>query len=260
MKREFGAVLRDWRQLRRLSQLELALAAGVSSRHLSFLESGRAAPSRGMILKLANALGMPKGAANEALKLAGFAAAFPVLPAHAPDLAPVRKAISMTLERHAPYPGVAIDLTWNIIDANEAANALFAPMGPISNMVELLIAVEATGLIENWEETAFLSLLRLRAEISHRGGDADLEALAMRLAEHPRLAAAELGAVDFDQPVIPTTLNIDGRRLSLFSTIAQFGSVQDVEASEIRIELMYPADAATAAFFESAESRAVEPK
>jgi transcriptional regulator with XRE-family HTH domain len=258
MKQEIGAILRDWRQLRRLSQLDLALAAGVSSRHLSFLESGRAAPSRGMVLKLANALGMPKSAANEALKAAGFAAAFPVLPAQAPDLEPVRKAISMTLERHAPFPGVAIDRSWNIVDANEAAIALFAPVGPVSNMVELLIAVATTGLVENWEETAFLSLLRLRAEISHLGGDAALEALAARLAEHPRLAAAELGAVDFNQAVIPTTLNIGDRRLSLFSTIAQFGSVQDVEASEIRIELMYPADDATATFFESAGNRAVK--
>lgn len=258
MKLEFGAILRDWRMLRRLSQLDLALAAGVSSRHLSFLESGRAAPSRDMILKLASALDMPKPAANEALKAAGFAAAFPALPPHAPDLAPVRKAIAMTLERHAPFPGVAIDRGWNVIDANEPAIALFAPFGPVSNMIELLVAVAGTGLVENWEETALLSLLRLRAEITHLGGDPALEALAMRLAEHPRLAAFEFGAVDFNQAVIPTTLNLGGERLSLFSTIAQFGSVQDVDASEIRIELMYPADAATAAFFESDENRAVK--
>ena len=249
MKPEFGAILRDWRQLRRLSQLDLALAAEVSSRHLSFLESGRAAPSRGMILRLATALGMPKPAANDALKAAGFAAAYPALPHHAPDLAPVRKAISMTLERHAPYPGVAVNRGWDIIDANEAAIALFAPFSPVSNMIELLIAAAASDVVENWEETAMLSLMRLRAEIAHLGGDEKLQGLATRLAEHPRLAKAEFGAIDFNQAVIPTVLKVGDNRLFLFSTIAHFGTVQEVEASEIRIELMYPADEATAAYF-----------
>lgn len=256
MKQEFGAILRDWRQLRRLSQLDLALAAGVSSRHLSFLESGRAAPSRGMILRLAGALGMPKGAANDAMRAAGFAAAFPALPAHAPDLAPIRRAISMTLERHAPYPGVAVDRGWNIIDANESAIALFAPFAPVTNMIELLIRTATGDFVVNWEETAVLALARLRTEISHLGGDETLEALATRLAEHPRLAAFEFSRVDFNQAVIPTTLRLGDRRFRLFSTIAQFGTVQDIEASEIRIELMFPADETTAAFFETGENYA----
>lgn len=251
---QFGAILRDWRQMRRLSQLDLALTAGVSSRHLSFLESGRAAPSRGMILRLAAALDMPRPAANDALKAAGFAAAFPSLAPHSSDLAPVRQAISMMLERHSPYPGVALDRGWNVIDANETAIALFAPMGPVSNMIELLIAAAETGLVENWEETALLTLIRLKAEIAHLGGDERLKALATRLAEHPRLAAADIGAVDFNQVVIPTILRLGGERLSIFSTIAQFGTVQEVEASEIRIELMFPADKETAAFFEKAEN------
>jgi transcriptional regulator with XRE-family HTH domain len=96
MNRTFGDVLRDWRQVRRMSQLDLALAAEVSARHVSFLESGRAEPSRAMTLKLAAALDMPKAAANEALKSAGFAAVYPVLAPNAPDLTPVRRAISIT--------------------------------------------------------------------------------------------------------------------------------------------------------------------
>lgn len=252
---QFGEILREWRQLRRLSQLDLALSAGVSSRHLSFLESGRAAPSRGMILRLAGALHMPKPAANEAMKAAGFAAAFPALAHHSADLAPVRRAISMMLERQAPFPGVALDRGWNIIDANEAAIALFAPMGPVSNMIELLISIADAGIIENWEETAQLTLIRLKTEIAHLGGDEDLKALASRLAEHPRLAAADIGAINFNQAFIPTTLRIDDDRLSVFSTIAQFGTVQEIAASEIRIELMFPADEATAAFFEAAANR-----
>ena len=160
----------------------------------------------------------------------------------------------MMLERHAPYPGVALDRGWNVIDANEAAIALFAPMGPVSNMIELLIAIADTGLVENWEETALLSLARLRAEIAHLGGDEKLQSLATRLAEHPRLAAADISSVNFNQAVIPTRLRLGDDRLSLFSTIAQFGSVQEVNASEIRIELMFPADQATAAFFEKGEN------
>ncbi len=256
MKRDFGSILRDWRQLRRLSQLDLSVDVGVSSRHLSFLESGRASPSRNMVLRLAGALEIPKAAANDALAAAGFAAAFPALAADAPDLAPVRRAISMTLRRHHPYPGFAIDRGWNVIDANEAAIALFAPFGPVANMVELLIAAAHFDIVENWEETALLSLARLRAELAHLGGDEELEALAARLGDHPRLAAAEIGRIDFNQAVIPTTLRIDGRRVSLFSTIAQFGTVQEVAASEIRIELMYPADEATAAFFENRQVEA----
>lgn len=254
MTMQFGAFLRDWRQMRRLSQLDLALAAGVSSRHLSFLESGKAAPSRGMILRLAAALDMPKPAANDALKAAGYAAAFPSLPHHSPDLEPVRQAISLMLERHAPYPGVALDRYWNVIDANEAAISLISTAGPVANMIDLLIAIADTGIVENWEEAALLSLARLRAEIAHLGGDEKLQGCAARLAEHPRLAAADISSVNFNQAVIPTKLRLGDDRLSLFSTIAQFGSVQEVNASEIRIELMFPADQETATFFEKAEN------
>ncbi|MFN0022346.1 MAG: helix-turn-helix domain-containing protein [Parvularculaceae bacterium] len=251
MDRAFGDILRDWRGVRRMSQLDLALAADVSARHVSFLESGRAEPSRAMTLKLASALDLPKGAANEALKAAGFASVFPALPLNAPDLAPVRRAISMTLASHHPFPGIAIDRGWNILDMNDSARTLFAAMGAGPNMVEFLTFLGNLDIVENWEETAFLALMRLRAEIAHLGGDANLSDLAARLAAHPRLKNADAGSIDLDQAVIPTIFRFGDTRLSVFSTIAQFGSVQDVGASEIRIELMYPADEATAAFFRS---------
>ncbi len=251
MNRTFGDVLRDWRQVRRMSQLDLALAAEVSARHVSFLESGRAEPSRAMTLKLAGALDMPRAAANEALRAAGFAAVYPVLPPSAPDLTPVRRAISMTLASHHPFPGIAINRTWDILEANDSARQLFAAMGAGPNMVEFLIFLGALDIVENWEETAFLALLRIRSEIAHLGGDERLSDYAARLAAHPRLKDADFAAVDLDQAVIPTVFRFGDRRLSVFSTIAMFGSVQDVAASEIRIELMYPADDATAAFFRS---------
>ena len=249
MERSFGDVLRDWRQARRMSQLDLALAADVSARHISFLESGRAEPSRAMTLKLAAALDMPKAAANEALRAAGFAGVFPVLSPNAADLAPVRRAISMTLKAHNPYPGIAINRGWDVIEANDSAKALFAALGAGPNMIEFLIFLGGLDIVENWEETAYLALLRLRSEIAHLGGDPRLEDFAARLAAHPRLKGADLSTIDLDQAVIPTVFRLGDTRLSVFSTIAAFGSVQEVAASEIRIELMYPADEATAAFF-----------
>jgi transcriptional regulator with XRE-family HTH domain len=249
MERSFGDVLRDWRQARRMSQLDLALAADVSARHVSFLESGRAEPSRAMTLRLAAALDMPKAAANEALRAAGFAAVYPVLSPGAADLAPVRRAISMTLKAHNPFPGIAINRGWDIIEANDCARELFAALGAGPNMIEFLIFLGGLDIVENWEETAYLALLRLRSEITHLGGDPRLEDFAARLAAHPRLKGADLSTIDLDQAVIPTVFRLGDTRLSVFSTIAAFGSVQEVAASEIRIELMYPADEATAAFF-----------
>ncbi len=249
MERTFGDVLRDWRQARRMSQLELALAAEVSARHVSFLESGRAEPSRAMTLRLAAALDMPKAAANEALRAAGFAAVYPVLAPNAASLAPVRRAISMTLKAHDPFPGIAINRCWDIIEANDCAKALFAALGAGPNMIEFLIFLGDLDIVANWEETAYLALLRLRSEIAHLGGDARLQGYAARLGGHPRLRDADLSSIDLDQAVIPTTFRVGDTRLSVFSTIAAFGSVQDVAASEIRIELMYPADGASETFF-----------
>ncbi|MDZ7629001.1 MAG: helix-turn-helix transcriptional regulator [Parvularculaceae bacterium] len=251
MGQSFGNVLRGWRQVRRMSQLDLALSAEVSARHISFLESGRAEPSRAMALKLAAALGMPKAAANDALRAAGFAAVYPALPLGSADIRPIRRAIAMTLANHHPFPGIAIDRRWDILDMNSSARTLFAALGAGPNMVEFLIFLGDLEIVENWEETAFLALMRLRSEVAHLGGDERLQALADRLASHPRLKDANLSTIDLSQAMIPTVFRMGETRLSIFSTIAAFGSVQDVAASEFRIELMYPADDATAAFFRS---------
>ncbi|MEZ5893106.1 MAG: hypothetical protein R3C58_08175 [Parvularculaceae bacterium] len=115
-------------------------------------------------------------------------------------------------------------------------------------MLDALLFLGDSDVVENWEENALLVLARLKAEIAHYGGDERLEAYAERFARHPRLASAD--APDFSQAVIYSHLRLDGRRLSLFSTLAQFGSVQEVNASDIRIELMFPADDETRRHFE----------
>lgn len=247
----FGDILREWRGIRRYSQLDLSLEAATSARHVSFLESGRAQPSKNMVLKLSDALGMPKAIANQALNAAGFAAAFPQLPADAEALAPVHDAIRLMLANHDPLPGVAMDRHWDIIDANPAAMSLFGALEitGVGNMVDALGAAADSHIIENWEESALLAIARLRTEIAHLGGDRVLERYVAQLAAHPRLQNVDISKIDFSQAVIPLVFNLSGLRLSLFTTLAQFGAVQDVVACDIRVELMFPSDDETREYF-----------
>lgn len=257
MSAAFGSILKEWRAVRRVSQLDLALRAELSARHLSFLETGRAAPSRGMIMRLADALDMPKSATNQALGAAGFAPHYPAHPPDAPELAPIRSAIEAMLRNHDPFPGVALDQHWQVVAANGGANRMFEAAGVLQhslggrfNLIELLLALGDGQIIENWEVVAAVTTTRLRAEIAHFGGDATLEGFAARLAAHPRLRGRDTPA-PADTLVIPTIIRTQSARLSLFSTIAQFGSVQDVYASALRVELMFAANEATQSWFEN---------
>ena len=156
------------------------------------------------------------------------------------------------LDQHDPFPGYAIDRHWNIVNSNRGAQmivALAAPGGP-ANLVEILIATAGLDLIENWEEVAVLTLSRLRTEILELGGDEGLSAMAARLAAHDRVRKADMATINLNQAVIPTIFRVGENRLSLFSVIAQFGSVQDTKAGETRIELMFPMDEDTARFFQ----------
>ncbi|MEH6828544.1 helix-turn-helix domain-containing protein [Parasphingorhabdus sp.] len=252
MPSEFGAILKDWRKTRRFSQLDLSLEAEMSARHLSFLESGRANPSRTMVLRLAEALQLPRPAANQALHAAGFAPVYPSLSDDAPELAPVHQAIATMLDHHDPFPGYAIDRHWNVVGSNQGAQMILALASPDApaNLIDILINCAGLDLIENWDEVAVLSLSRLRTEILELGGDEQLSALARRLASHERVQNVDMGSINLNQAVIPTIFRVGENRLSLFSVIAQFGSVQDTRAGETRIELMFPMDDETVRFFE----------
>ncbi|GAB5482473.1 helix-turn-helix domain-containing protein [Sphingorhabdus sp. EL138] len=252
MQTEFGSILKEWRKLRRFSQLDLSLEADMSARHLSFLESGRSNPSRAMVLRLSEALKLPRGTANQALNAAGFAAIYPSLPDDAPELAPVHQAIATMLDHHDPYPGIAVDRHWNVVRSNKGSQMLLALAGPgqTVNLMEVLIKSAEMDLIENWDEVAMLSLTRLRTEILELGGDEKLSALMQRVSDLDRVKNADLASINLNQAVIPTILRVGENRLSLFSTISQFGSVQDTQAGETRIELMFPMDDETIQFFE----------
>jgi len=252
MQTEFGSILKEWRKVRRFSQLDLSLEAEMSARHLSFLESGRSNPSRDMVMRLSDALQLPRPAANQALNAAGFAPVYPSLPDDAAELEPVNQAIETMLSRHDPYPGIAVDRHWNVVNSNQGAQMLLALSGSDgpANMMDVLINSANLGFIENWEEVALLSIARLRTEILELGGDEGLSALMQRISSLERVKNADMSAINLNQAVIPTILRFGETRLSVFTTIAQFGTVQDIRAGETRIELMFPMDEETIQFFE----------
>ncbi len=242
--RDFPQALKDWRHSRRLSQLQLASEAEVSPRHIAFLETGRARPSRGMVLRLAEVLGLPRAEQNTILTAAGFAPQFPVLRLDATEMSRVRQAMDWTITRHAPYPGLILDRLWRIVAMNGPAARIFGPAG-LTEGASLLDALQDmalfASLIENWVEVGHLTLLRLRSESARAGGIAELDRAAARLAADAGIAAFKPRATG--TAVIPTVYRTGAGRLSLFSTYAQFGSAEEVALAEMKIELMFPADA-----------------
>ncbi len=252
MTSQFGSLLKEWRGRRRVSQLDLALAADVSARHVAFLETGRSRPTRAMVIRLSEALDVPRPERNALLGAAGLAPAYRRRPLDDAEMAPFRAAIAWTLERHAPYPAMAIDRRWNIEDLNPTAAAMLTPLGlgRGASMLEAFAGSDALrGAIVNWDETARHILARLRSESAALGGDAVLDDGARRI---ERSLGAEAASRDDPlPPAVPTQFRVGETTLSFFSTIAQFGSAEDIALSDLRIELMFPADTPTRAFLEA---------
>lgn len=247
----FGALLKSWRTRRRLSQLDLALAADVSARHISFLETGRAHPSRLMILRLAEALETPLADRNALLAAAGFAAAYSWAPLDDRALRPVKRALTRMMDRHAPYPAVLIDRLWRIVDANPSGWMLFGGDQTGRSIVSAICDdPDVRSKIINWGEVALSLAARLRAESRHVGGDPALNALAEKLARDPECAEAEvLYAASLHQPALTVQILMGDTELSFFSTIAQIGSPRDVTLTDLRVELFFPTDPVTEAAF-----------
>lgn len=244
MSNTFGRELRRWRDLRRVSQLQLSLETGVSPRHLSFLESGRARPSRAMVLRLAEHLDVPREARNTLLGAAGFAAAWRRRAPDDAELAPLTAALRRILDRHAPFPALAFDRRWRITDANGPALRLFGAfgLGPGASLLEAMLDDQGLGAaIENLAEVARETAGRLRAELAHFGPDPELEAFAARFMALAADAAGDPG----DAVVTPVRVRAGEVTLSFLSTLAQFGSANDIALADMRIELFFPIDAAT---------------
>jgi transcriptional regulator with XRE-family HTH domain len=246
--RSFGQLLREWRQRRRLSQLDLSLAAGVSARHVSFLETGRARPSREMVLQLAEHLAVPLRERNLLLGTAGFAPAYPARPLDAPEMTAVRDAIELILRAHEPCPAIVVDRCWNLVSMN--APALLLADGLPPELAEPPINIYRATLhpdglarrIVNFAEVAQHLLSQLRHDVAV---SADPELAALLEEVQPWVPAAsrvpERGAV-----VVPLRLRHPAGELSLFTSIATFGTPVDVTVAELAIETFLPADEATA--------------
>lgn len=237
----FAECLKTWRKSRRFSQLELAVEAEVSARHISFLETGRAKPSAEMVGRLGDALRLPLTARNQLLTSAGYAVRYAGTRWDGADLAPIRDAVEYTLQRHSPYPGLAVDRLWTVLRMNEAATKLFAPLGVGigGSMLDLLVSDSLPPLVENWAEVAHHAVQRLRTESAAQGGVARLDEVAVRLAKHASAGPTRV------RPVVPTVFRLGSKRLSLFATIAQFGTPEDVTLDDVKVELYFPADAET---------------
>jgi transcriptional regulator with XRE-family HTH domain len=257
----FPELLKAWRQKRRLSQLGLALQSGVSQRHVSFLESGRARPSRTMILQLSETLEVPLRDRNDWLVAAGFAPVFRARPLDDPQMSQVMGAVRRMLEGHEPLPAVAVDRAWNIRLANRPFELLESVLGEDiwsqvggagRNLMRLLFHPNGMRpLVSNWGAVAPLLWHRARREAESLDGQ-EMKAVLDELAPHQdpdTLWSAEDAAL---VPVLPLDLRRGDLRVSFFTVIATFGTAQDVTADELRIEFFFAADAATEKLFRQA--------
>ena len=246
-----GDHLREWRMRRRMSQMDLALEAEISTRHLSFLATGRAQPSREMVLHLSEQLEVPLRERNVLLVAAGFAPVFPERSLEDPGLAAARRAVEVILKAHEPCPALVVDLRWNLV----AANAAIAPMlagvdesllAPPLNVVR--VSLHPKGLaprIVNLGEWHAHTIERLRRQ-AELTADPGLIALIEEIRGYPRPPAPDRRPEDFGGVAIPFQLMVGDSVLSMFGTTTVFGTPVDITLSELTLETFFPADAATA--------------
>lgn len=246
-----GDLLRKWRRHRRLSQLDLAVQAEISTRHLSFLETGRSRPSREMVLLLAEQLDLPLRERNHLLIAAGFAPVYPETTLDAGPMTAVRGAVREVLAGHEPYPAISVDRHWNLVEGNSAVAVLLEGVAPA--LLEppantLRASLHPDGMrIANLGEWRGHLLGRLRRQVEHTA-DAELAALLDELTALP--CDEPTPAFDYPGPgdvVMPLRLRHGRGELVFFSTVTTFGTPLDITLAELAIEAFFPADSATAA-------------
>jgi transcriptional regulator with XRE-family HTH domain len=258
---DFAARLKWWRERRAISQLGLALSAGVSQRHVSFLELRRTAPSREMVLRLGAALDLPLREQNALLLAAGFSPVWRESALGAPDLAIIDRALDFMLAQQEPYPGLVVDRRWNLLRANQGGQRFVGfltgtepqppdPRNPV-NLADALVAPDALRpLIENWREVALYFIRGVRADALADGTD-ETRRLLDRLLSYPGVPGlSETAAPEKNHdPVLTMDIRKGDTSLRLFTTIATLGTPLDVTVQETRIECFFPADHATAEIF-----------
>jgi transcriptional regulator with XRE-family HTH domain len=250
-----GLLLKRWRELRGKSQLAVAISAGVSPRHLSFVESGRAQASREFLLTLADALDVPLRERNLLLAAAGFAAMYPESALSAAELGQLRSALSRLLAHQEPYPAVVLDRHWNVVDTNRAAPRLFALFIDVERLprpLNLLRAMFDPALlrpwIADWDAVAGALVRRVFREAVGGVPDERTMALLRELEGDRHGAPADAPWPGSALPFVPVGFRKGDLELRFFSMITTVGTPLDVTAQELRVESFFPADAATEAF------------
>jgi transcriptional regulator with XRE-family HTH domain len=258
--RGVGELLRDWRQRRRLSQLDLAVEADVSARHLSFVETGRSRPSRELVVHLAEHLEVPLRERNALLLAAGYAPVYTETPLDSPSMAPVRDALDTILAGHEPFPAVIVDRRWDLVSANRPALQLLAAgvspalLAPPANAMR--VCLHPDGLaprIANLAEYSAHLLGRLRRQVV-LSPDPVVEQLVEELRHYPGVEDAPTTAIDPAAMLfVPLRLRTPaGDELAFFSTLATFGTPLDITLEELSIESFFPADRTTEAALRAA--------
>lgn len=251
-----GDLLREWRSARRLSQLQLALEANVSTRHLSYVETGKAQPSREMVLRLAEVLDLPLRERNMVLVAAGYAPVYPETALDTPELTRVQQAVELILNQQEPYPAFLLDRHWDIRKTNRAAerigNCLLpSDARPHQNMLRRFFDPDSLrAAVVNWEEVAGDLIRHLHNEIATVPTDTAARALLEDILNYSGVPDQwRTRKVDASPPPLLTVVfRRDDLELRFFSTITTFGTPRDVTVDELRIECAFPADAATAEF------------
>ena len=248
-----GPLLRDWRRRRRLSQLDLALEAGISARHLSFIETGRSRPSAEMVLRLSERLDVPLRERNHLLLAAGHAPAFGQRGLDEPAMGPVREALDRVLAGHAPYPALAVDRHWGLVAANEAVGMLLE--GVAAELLEPPVNVLRLTLHPDGMAPRIANLPEWRAHLLERlarqaaaSGDPALAALHAELTDLPGEPGGEGHGGLAGEIAVPLRLRHDGAALAFISTVTTFGTAVDITLAELAVEAFFPADAATAEY------------
>jgi transcriptional regulator with XRE-family HTH domain len=249
-----GALLREWRNVRRLSQLDLALEAGVSARHLSFVETGKSRPSRDMVARLADCLDMPLRERNALLLAAGFAPKYPETALATPEMAQIRRAIELILSQQEPYPAFVLNRRWDVLMANRAAVRVnrFVLGGRDSahgNMIrQFFDPADLRAAVVNWQEVAGDLIRHLHDQVAATPTDTAARALLDEVLRYPGVPAGwrhrDLGTLP--PPLLTTVFRTGRDELRFFSAMTTFGTPRDVTLDELHIECCFPVDEATA--------------
>ena len=251
-----GQLLRHWRDVRGRSQLDLALDAGISQRHISFIESGRSAPGRQTLLQIAQALEVPLRERNALLLAAGFAPLYSEPPWNAAEMQSIEKALRRMLKQHEPFPAVVMDRHWSVLMANDAATGFFnrfvdlSRRGTPRNLLHLMFDPEGMRpFIANWDDVGKSLIQRVHRESTERVADLKTKALLAELLAYPGIEpgwkntrSLLVDTATSALPLVPMTFVKDGFALSLFSMVTTVGAPQTAAAQELRLESMFPAD------------------